>query len=155
MLSVARIDIAASRMDAGQRSVQFVVVHIQRSAVCHDNRGSAGSPMRSRVGQKLPFPLESQAERRRHNSVPDPRQMVKRIMKTKRIPYHEKRAANLNGLVQVRQVRRGTPLRFVLTCETEADSDQSRSLRHCPWLRDKVLVAIVDVKQTSHCCASS
>lgn len=106
MLSVARTDIEASRMDAEQRPVQSIVVHIQLSAVCHDNRGSAGSSMRSRIGKKLPFPLESQAERRRHNSVPDHRQMVKRIMKTKRIPHHEKRAANLNGLVQVRQVRR-------------------------------------------------
>ena len=98
MLSVARTDIEASRMDAEQRPVQSVVVHIQLSAVCQDNRGSAGSPMRSRVGQKLPFPLESQAERRRHNSVPDHRQMVKRIMKTKRIPHHEKRAANPTAL---------------------------------------------------------
>lgn len=50
MPRVARTDIVARRMDAEQRPVQSVIVRIQLSAVCDDYRGTARSPMRSRVG---------------------------------------------------------------------------------------------------------
>ena len=62
--------------------------------------------MRSRIGQEVTLPLETQAKGRGDDRLADDRQVVEAILEAEREADDEQRVTDLDGGLRLRQVRR-------------------------------------------------